>query len=207
MAWSRKVIFQEIRDIIILAFIGIAMTAAGLTCRNCYDTRREFWIVASFTAILWVLLWKGNSYLSEFATRKISWLERPVEKFFINFAITIAYTFGAMYGVGAIYQIGFGVDMTVGAWYSVIITIIISLFMHGRSFLLNWKQSAVATAKLQKENMAARYESLKNQVNPHFLFNSFNALTNLVYEDQEKAVKFIKQLSEVYRYVLDTREK
>jgi LytS/YehU family sensor histidine kinase len=44
-------------------------------------------------------------------------------------------------------------------------------------------------------------------VSPHFLFNSLNALTNLVYEDQEKAVKFIKQLSEVYRYVLDTRDK
>jgi LytS/YehU family sensor histidine kinase len=39
------------------------------------------------------------------------------------------------------------------------------------------------------------------------LFNSLNALTNLVYEDQDKAAKFIKQLSEVYRYVLDTREK
>jgi LytS/YehU family sensor histidine kinase len=48
---------------------------------------------------------------------------------------------------------------------------------------------------------------LKNQVNPHFLFNSFNALSNLVYEDPDKAVKFIKQLSEVYRYVLDTRDR
>ncbi len=50
-----------------------------------------------------------------------------------------------------------------------------------------------------------QYESLRNQVNPHFLFNSLNALTNLVYEDQDKAARFIKQLSEVYRYVLETR--
>jgi LytS/YehU family sensor histidine kinase len=55
--------------------------------------------------------------------------------------------------------------------------------------------------------VAAQYESLKSQVNPHFLFNSLNALTNLVYEDPDKAAKFIKQLSQVYRYVLDTRAK
>lgn len=64
----------------------------------------------------------------------------------------------------------------------------------------------VEKEKLQKESIVAKYESLKNQVNPHFLFNNLNALTNIVYEDREKAVKFIKQLSDVYRYVLDTRD-
>ena len=61
--------------------------------------------------------------------------------------------------------------------------------------------------RLKKEQMATKYESLKNQVNPHFLFNSLNALTNLVYEDQDRAADFIRQLSQVYRYVLDTRSK
>ncbi|GCC53011.1 hypothetical protein SanaruYs_32520 [Chryseotalea sanaruensis] len=79
--------------------------------------------------------------------------------------------------------------------------------MHGREFLLQWRKSAVDAERYQKESMTATYESLKSQVNPHFLFNSLNALTNLVYEDQDKAAKFIKQLSEVYRYVLDTRDK
>jgi LytS/YehU family sensor histidine kinase len=90
---------------------------------------------------------------------------------------------------------------------SLVITFFISLFFHGRSFLLEWRRSAVEAERYQKESMTATYESLKNQVNPHFLFNSLNALTNLVYEDQDKAVNFIKQLSEVYRYVLDTRDK
>jgi LytS/YehU family sensor histidine kinase len=90
---------------------------------------------------------------------------------------------------------------------SLLITLVISLFMHGRAFLLHWRSTAIDAERLKKESIAARYESLKNQVNPHFLFNSFNALSNLVYEDQDKAVKFIKKLSEVYRYVLDTREK
>ncbi len=79
--------------------------------------------------------------------------------------------------------------------------------MTSRSFLFNWKQADLNAEKLLRENLSARYENLKSQVNPHFLFNNLNALTNLVYEDQDKAAKFIKQLSDVYRYVLDTRDR
>jgi len=52
-----------------------------------------------------------------------------------------------------------------------------------------------------------RLEVLKNQINPHFLFNSFNVLSDLVYENQEQAVKFIRQMSDLFRYVLDSRDK
>jgi LytS/YehU family sensor histidine kinase len=72
---------------------------------------------------------------------------------------------------------------------------------------LNWRQTAIDAEKAKRESIKAQYDSLKNQVNPHFLFNSLNALTNLVYQDQDKAAKFIKQLSEVYRYVLESRDK
>jgi two-component system LytT family sensor kinase len=53
--------------------------------------------------------------------------------------------------------------------------------------------------------MTYKYESLRSQINPHFLFNSFNVLSELVYEDQKLAVQFIGKLSNVYRYVLDSR--
>jgi LytS/YehU family sensor histidine kinase len=55
--------------------------------------------------------------------------------------------------------------------------------------------------------LAIGYEALKNQVNPHFLFNSLTALSSLDYKDQEKAVSFIRELSNVFRYVLESREK
>jgi LytS/YehU family sensor histidine kinase len=120
----------------------------------------------------------------------------------------VAYTLLVIYLVMMLYRQSLDVRMgTTSTIFSIVITIMISLFMHGRAFFINWRQVAINAEKLKQENMAARYESLKNQVNPHFLFNSFNALTNLVYEDPDKAVKFIKQLSDVYRYVLDTRDK
>ncbi len=66
---------------------------------------------------------------------------------------------------------------------------------------------AVKTAKekesIQKELFAAKYEGLKNQVNPHFLFNSFSTLTSLVETDSKAAVDFIDKLSDLYRYVLE----
>lgn len=55
---------------------------------------------------------------------------------------------------------------------------------------------------LQKQNAEARYDVLKTQLNPHFLFNSFNTLTSLILSDQGMAVNFVNDMSDVYRYVL-----
>lgn len=131
-------------------------------------------------------------------------------RFFLGLACTIIYTLGTLYLLTISFNwvtnfnIGFGVETI---YAPIIITFAISAFMHGKQFLLNWKKATLDAETSKKESAIARYESLKNQINPHFLFNSLNALTNLVYEDQDKAAKFIKQLSDVYRYVLDTREK
>ena len=56
---------------------------------------------------------------------------------------------------------------------------------------------------IEKELIAARFEGLKNQVNPHFLFNSFSVLTSLVESKPEIAVSFIAKLSDMYRYILE----
>ncbi len=59
---------------------------------------------------------------------------------------------------------------------------------------------------LQEENIISQFETLKSQVNPHFLFNSLNVLSSLIYIDQDRAAKFVRQLSKVYRYVLDHKD-
>jgi sensor histidine kinase YesM len=198
---------SEIRDMVILVVLGMVMTWTGISCDTCDPKTKEFWIIGSFTSLMWVVLWKGNDYVGRYISTKMSWIEFPVKRFFVGILSTFLFTFIAIFSLGNLYNYIFDLRITYGIMFSVVITLIISLFMHGRAFLLNWKQSSIDAEKLKRENIAAKYESLKNQVNPHFLFNSFNALSNLVYEDQDKAVKFIKQLSEVYRYVLDTRDK
>jgi sensor histidine kinase YesM len=167
--------------------------------------------VASFTCLIWLSLWLGNAYLSQWIDTKISWQEKPGQRLLVGIVAMLIYTIGLVYALVFLYRLLFNFnvadDMRGFIYSSVIITTIISMFMTSRSFLLNWRQSAIDAETLKRESIKAQYDSLKNQVNPHFLFNSLNALTNLVYQDQDKAAKFIKQLSEVYRYVLDSRDK
>ncbi len=61
--------------------------------------------------------------------------------------------------------------------------------------------------KVQKENLQSQFEVLKQQVNPHFLFNSLNVLTSLIKVDPDLAESFTERLSKVYRYVLENKEK
>lgn len=61
--------------------------------------------------------------------------------------------------------------------------------------------------RLQKENLQSQFEVLRQQVNPHFLFNSLNVLTSLIKLEPDLAEKFTEHLSKVYRYVLENKEK
>ncbi len=161
--------------------------------------------------LLWSALWLGNAYTSDVVSNRISWTEKPVKRFLAGMVVMIVYTIGVLLILVLFFQFVVGLNFKHGIseliWWSLTITFVISLFMHGRGFLRNWRIAELNTVELQKENIKAQYDSLKSQVNPHFLFNSLNALTNLIYEDQDKAAKFVKQLSEVYRYVLDTQNK
>lgn len=70
----------------------------------------------------------------------------------------------------------------------------------------NVKNMEIEQARMQKELMRTQYESLKNQVNPHFLFNNFSVLTALIYQDADLASDFVTKLSKLYRYILDNKE-
>ena len=64
--------------------------------------------------------------------------------------------------------------------------ILVSVY-EGVQLFARWKDSLIMNEKLEKENVVSKFEALKNQVNPHFLFNSLNTLSNLVHEDAHKA--------------------
>jgi LytS/YehU family sensor histidine kinase len=178
--------------------------------RGCCTRIEAYFWISFFTVTLWIALWLGNAYVSQAMDYFFSWQKEPGKRLLAGLIAMTVYTFGAVYVIIFLFDLaGFSIgDRLDGTYIStIVITLIISMFMTGRAFLVNWRQAAVDAEASKRETINAKYESLKSQVNPHFLFNSLNALTNLVYEDQDKAAKFIKQLSEVYRYVLDTRDK
>ncbi|HNL39874.1 MAG TPA: sensor histidine kinase [Saprospiraceae bacterium] len=73
-------------------------------------------------------------------------------------------------------------------------------------FYLQLERALAEKANLERQNLESQLEGLRNQVNPHFLFNSLNTLIYLIPEDSGRAVRFVQQLSKVYRYVLESRE-
>jgi two-component system, LytTR family, sensor kinase len=73
-------------------------------------------------------------------------------------------------------------------------------------FMNKLKRTQLEAEILKQQNTEARFEALRNQVNPHFLFNCFNVLSTLVYKDADASARFIQQLSEVYRYLLSNQD-
>lgn len=73
-------------------------------------------------------------------------------------------------------------------------------------FYIIWRLSVEREHKLLQENLTYKYKNLKSQVNPHFLFNSLNTLSEIVYEDARKADNYIQKLSGIYRYILENED-
>jgi two-component system, LytTR family, sensor kinase len=73
-------------------------------------------------------------------------------------------------------------------------------------FYIIWRKAIEREQKLREENLKYKYQNLKSQVNPHFLFNSLNTLSEIMYEDAKTADKYIQKLSGIYRYILENEE-
>lgn len=97
-----------------------------------------------------------------------------------------------------------------GKWIMIIelsVVLLVALVLYSNEFFHSWREAVKSEEKLKHEKLALQYEALKNQVNPHFLFNSLNTLTSLIGNDDEKATRFVKQLSNIYRYVLEHKDR
>jgi LytS/YehU family sensor histidine kinase len=159
-------------------------------------------------------MWFGNAFITDYLDSKVSWLTNPVKRLILGIIAYIVYPIIGMFAVTWIFYNlwGFNSDgaTLVGSLKygipAVIITFLIVSFISAHKFFISWRQLAVNEEKVKKEAVVSQYESLKNQVNPHFLFNSLNVLNTLIYKDQDEAAKFVKQLSNVYRYVLDVKD-
>ena len=90
---------------------------------------------------------------------------------------------------------------------AIVITFIIIISFYLVHFYKAYKDNQVKEQKIIAGTASAKFESLKNQLDPHFLFNSLNVLSSLIEENPENAQKFTTSLSKIYRYVLEQRDK
>jgi len=90
---------------------------------------------------------------------------------------------------------------------AIVITFFVTLSLYAFSFYKAYQENKVKQQKIIAGTASAKFESLKNQIDPHFLFNSLNVLSSLIEENPENAQKFTTSLSKVYRYVLEQKDK
>ena len=113
------------------------------------------------------------------------------------------------YGFDAIHFLGYKLDVynfRMSILVGIALTMIASTLWEGEYIFIKWKQSLEEKEQLEQLKLQNEFDSLKSQVNPHFLFNCFNTLSSLINEDPEQAEKFLNELSKVYRYLLKSNE-
>lgn len=87
------------------------------------------------------------------------------------------------------------------------VAIVVTLGYESFYFFDKWKVQFRLNEQLKNQQVRTQYEVLQNQMSPHFLFNSLNTLATIIPEDASSAVKFTEKLSEVYRYILQTKDR
>lgn len=98
-------------------------------------------------------------------------------------------------------------DRSIQFIIALLIVVLVSALFHAFYFYKHWQESKVKEQKIIAGTASAKFDALKNQLDPHFLFNSLNVLTSLIEEDPAQAQKFTTSLSKVYRYVLEQKNK
>ncbi len=90
---------------------------------------------------------------------------------------------------------------------SVVTTLLVNSVYTSIEFFNHWRKTLLEKEEFKRTSLSAEFEALKNQVNPHFLFNSLNTLSSLIDENPKQANEFVQKLASVYRYVLTHRDK
>lgn len=163
--------------------------------------------------LITIIVWEGNLRIDTRIDRHYPWEKSAGRRIMIQLPINIVFSAFSIYlsmlAFNA-YVCEFPVETKkqftiVAIIVGVLVSIILLTVEVSSQFFSKWKRSLVEVEKYKAESLQAQLQNLKDQVNPHFLFNNLSVLSSLVYKDQDKAVDFINQLSKVYRYLLDSR--
>ncbi len=210
---------KEIFKILIIALIGglILFLLDRLRVVGGFTNSPEALINVFIVHVLYMLcLVYSNYFLFKYWDTKISWNTEPIKRIVVGFITSVFVTILVFYLLLSINQIEiYGSSLTnLGQSNhqdilisAIVLTIVLSVNFHLIYFYKYYNESKTAHHKLIAHTESAKFETLKNQIDPHFLFNSLNVLASLIGENQTLAEKFTTKLSKVYRYVLEQKDK
>ncbi len=173
-------------------------------------------LVNAFQSILiTVIVWEGNLRIDHWLNQKYPWITQPAKRIMVHLALSVTFSATFIFLASFVFNCftnalpftssEFGKIAMIVLVCLVMMSILLLSIEISTQFFRHWKNSLTEIEKYRAESLQAQLQNLKNQINPHFLFNNLSVLSSLVYKDQDKAVEFINQLSKVYRYLLDNQ--
>lgn len=164
---------------------------------------------------LFFTFWLGHNAIGYYTEKKLNWTKNLKRANIISLSALII--FGIITGISITYIFSVhvfevkGEDLFFDVFIKTLMIMVVDLFLISIYYSTNltkyWKKAIEHNEELKRENLIAKYEVLKNKVNPHFLFNSLNALSSVIDRKPELGSEFVKKLSDIYRYVLEQSDK
>ena len=159
-------------------------------------------------------LYYGCSFIFKWFSRKMPWNEAGMKRLLPEILVIFTYTtitqflIITAFGETSLFD---GKPFTPSFYFENIffgntVTLIVMAIIESVYLFRAWKETLVNAEKIKTESLKSQFDSLKGQLDPHFLFNSLNVLSSLVEKDPEKAQHFIDDFARVYRYVLEVKD-
>lgn len=201
-----------LRDFLILILIGNVLTLFTVPLK--LWTFQIFLTNCLFSIGIGYPSWKGMGFILQQLEKRLPWLEYPIKRLIAQFlamtlfaALVIFIGFSVWFMISEDLTFGNALPQVMPALKVVYIFLLLALIVTNSILFFNkWKEATLQQEELKRAHLALQYKSLRDQVRPHFLFNSLSSLVTLINTDPEKATRFVHKLSDVYRYLLEQRD-
>ncbi len=211
---------MSLKKLLRLGIISIAIAAAILIVNMLYSSRiyalERYAIDFSINFLFAFTITISNEYYFDRLNLWLPWSVRPALRLSLGVIGSVILTMGLLFILIALVSIaiyGNSWDQFINGqsltFYltGVLITLFMATVFHAFYFYKEIQNLRYTEQKMIAGTATAQFDALKNQLDPHFLFNSLNVLVSLIEENPEAATNFTTSLSKVYRYVLEQRGK
>jgi hypothetical protein len=169
------------------------------------------WQVWSMLFLRIATSWNGNAWLIFYLRRRLPGYENTMRRVLLAVGLSVTFTVLTNFPLTWLTRATLKPDLVFwpAYWKSLLgclgFVVLATSLYESVFFFYEWRHTARQAAGFARESAVARFEALKQQVDPHFLFNSLNSLAGLV-GDNEPAQEFLGSLASVYRYVLLSKD-
>ena len=168
----------------------------------------------TIAAITW-LIWDGNRFIEPYLKKKFLRPDKKVR--FLSLFFIAGNLLAFIASISVVYLVGnimhgytmaqnsnpFKLNIIFGSLINLFFHLLNAIFFFFREYRMHWAEAE----ELRRISTQAEIQLVKNQINPHFLFNNLNVLSGMVIKNNPEANHFIEEFSKVYRYILTNQEK